>query len=117
MSHTRLPLLTLILAAVALAAPDARAQVDPGSRLRIVQDGVEAGQVLVPRDQDLCRYVEYWYVYEGFEFVSVRSGARFSVDVTDEDGDVGRFLDEMWTKHPDGRLLTSISTETRPGCP
>ena len=108
-----------LLAVIAglLCAHPAAAQVDPGSRSRIVQDGVEAGQVLVPRDQDSCRYVEYWFVYEGFEFVSVRSDASFSVRSDGPDIDVGTFLDEMWRAHPDGRLLKATSTETREGCP
>ena len=103
--------------ALLLAAPSAKAQIVEGRHLIIFQDGREAGQVLVPKGQDACRYTEYWFVYEGFDFVSVRSEARFGVEVDDASGDLERFLDQMWTAHPDGRLLTAVSTETRAGCP
>ena len=113
----RLLLLPLFIAVGMLSAPPASAQLDPGDRLRLVQGGLEYGQVLVPPDQDLCHYVEYWFLYEGFESVSVRSRARFTVTVTGKAGDLKGFLAEMWKAHPKGRLLTATSTETRDGCP
>lgn len=106
----------IILILGALFAAPAYAQLDPGLRYLIVQDGMEAGQILVPPDQDACKYVEYWFVYEDFTFVGLRSGASFSVEPAERADDHERFVKEMWEAHPKGKLLTSVATESGPGC-
>lgn len=111
-----LALTSALLFALALTRP-AQAQIDIGWQLSIQQDGREAGQILVPEKQDRCHYVEYWFLYEGFEFVSLRSGASFEVATQDRAGDLDAFLDGLWRAHPEGRLIISDSTETREGCP
>ncbi len=113
--QTRLAALAAL--SLTLAAP-ARAQIIDGLQLSILQDDVELGQIYVPPDQDPCRYVEYWFVYEDFEFVSPRSDASFSVKVIGEarERESWGWERQMWEAHPKGRLLVSTATESGPGC-
>lgn len=113
---TRLAALFVSLFALSLPA---HAQIGVGFLVAIVQDDVERGQVYVPPDQDACRYVEYWFVYEDFDFVSARSEASFSLKVLDKarEAESWGWEKQMWEAHPKGRLFVSTATETGPGCP
>lgn len=64
-------LMTIALVALtfAHAAPTpARTQMDPGVK-RILQNGIQVGEIFVPeRDPKATRYVEHWVLYNGYVY-------------------------------------------------
>ncbi|MES2639560.1 MAG: hypothetical protein V4850_08740 [Myxococcota bacterium] len=112
MTRSRL-FLTAVLALAGLQSAPAAAQIDPGDFV-LYQGGREAGEVFVPAGQDPAHYVEYWFLYEGFAFVDVRTDASFALrPAADAERDLDVWMRAAWAAHPKGRLMESWSTETR----
>jgi hypothetical protein len=112
MTRSRL-FLTAVLVIAGLRSAPAFAQLDPGDFV-LYQGGREAGEVFVPAGQDPTHYVEYWFLYEGFAFVDVRTDASFALrPAADAERDLASWTRAVWAAHPKGRLMQSWSTETR----
>lgn len=82
----------------------------------IAQGEREVGQIFVPEHEEACKYVEYWFLYEDFTFLGPRDRGEFTVRSEGAPGSYEAWERAMFEAHPKGKLLTSVSVETREGC-
>lgn len=111
----------VILAALLLTL-SAQAQIFPGFKTAIVQDGALVGELLVVPIDGMCEYREYWYLYPSFEVPTVRNRLDLTVmeRTPPEEVPVGidpeRFLDDAARAHPGGTTIISTAVEYRATC-